>query len=181
MKDRHLLLHYQASICSVSTKSMQHVNAVWSNDFINFTVLSNQIIQFTDCNLWAISIVFRKVLQATCRLHAASLTCLICFLQNKQSLWTWQSYTVQTMNLQLQLNLKTTTFPLTSLLLFTLAAVQNSFVVAHYRSNSFIYTRYTIAVCTSNGNYDAINLKYTLFFVTIYVIYSSCRWFLLAW
>jgi len=75
-------------------------------DLINFTVLSNQTVLFTDCNLWSISIVFGKVLHApdkfrwaTCSLHAASLTCLIRFLQNKRSLWTWQSYTVQTMNL----------------------------------------------------------------------------------
>jgi hypothetical protein len=34
-------------------------------DLINFTVLSNQTILITDCNLWAKSIVFGKGLQAT--------------------------------------------------------------------------------------------------------------------
>jgi hypothetical protein len=57
------------------------------------------------------------------------------------------------------------------------------FVVAHYRSNSLIYTWHTIAVWTSKGNYDALNLKRQIHtaFITIYAIYSNYRWFLLAW
>jgi len=65
MTDKHHPLHYQASVHSISTKNMQQLMQYGPKDFINFTVLSNQTILFTDCNLWAISIVFRKGLQAT--------------------------------------------------------------------------------------------------------------------
>jgi hypothetical protein len=65
MKDKHHLLHYQASVHSVNTKNMQQLMQYGPKDFLNFAVLSNQMILFTDCNLWAIPIVFRKGLQAT--------------------------------------------------------------------------------------------------------------------
>jgi len=87
------------------------------------------------------------------------------------------------MNFQLQLNLKLQQHSHLPVFHYLhLQQYRTVFVVAYYRSDSFIYTRYTIAVCTSNGNYDALNLKpqvHTVF-VTIYVIYSNYRLFLLA-
>ena len=82
------------------------------------------------------------------------------------------------MNLQLKLNLKlqqNSHLPVFHFL--HLQQYKTVYVLVYYMLNFFIYTRYKIAVCTSNGNYDAHNLKPQIHtvLIRIYIIYSNYR------